>query len=79
MLIIKAEEFFNEKSAIAVWALTSPDNIAARRLFSSLNYEELTLNDVIRELGSKDAEKLLRRMIYWEGDIILRKKLKSKC
>jgi len=44
-------------------------------MFRSLDYQELDVEDVIRELGEEDAEKLLRRMIYWTGDIILRKKL----
>ena len=75
MLAKKAEDFFMSKNAVASWALTSPDNEGARKLFKRLGYEELTVNDVVRELGEINAEKLLRRMIYWEGDIILRKRL----
>ncbi|RLG93542.1 hypothetical protein DRO29_07620 [Candidatus Bathyarchaeota archaeon] len=74
-LVKKAEEFFFSKNAIASWALTDEDNIVARKMFRSLDYQELDVEDVIRELGEEDAEKLLRRMIYWTGDIILRKKL----
>ncbi|MHA1608662.1 MAG: GNAT family N-acetyltransferase [Candidatus Njordarchaeales archaeon] len=74
-LLITAENFFKEKGAKASWALTSPENIAAQRLFEKNGYRRVFLKELFQMLPVKDAEKLLRRMVYWEGDIIYHKPL----
>jgi len=74
-LIDVAEWFFRSKGAIKAWALTSPENIPTRKLFAKKGYVEISKAEVFKELGERDARKLLRRMIYWEGDVILKKEL----
>ncbi|MHA1590671.1 MAG: GNAT family N-acetyltransferase [Candidatus Njordarchaeales archaeon] len=74
-LLITAENFFKEKGAKASWALTSPENIAAQRLFEKNGYRRVFLKELFQMLPVKDAEKLLRRIVYWEGDIIYHKPL----
>ncbi|MHA1615772.1 MAG: GNAT family N-acetyltransferase [Candidatus Njordarchaeales archaeon] len=74
-LLITAEKFFLEKKASSAWALTTPENIAAQRLFEKNGYEKISLAYLYKVLPENDVQKLLRRMVYWEGDIIYHKKL----
>ena len=74
-LLKLAERWFSEKNVKYVWALTTPDNIAAQRFFLKHGYRTITKEDVFKLLGRKNAKRLLRRMVYWEGDIIFLKEL----
>ncbi|RLF92809.1 hypothetical protein DRN52_07405 [Thermococci archaeon] len=74
-LIQKAEEYFAKKNCVSVWALTDRENYKARKLFAGLGYKELKKDHVYDILGETAGKILLRRMIYWEGDIILHKPL----
>ncbi len=71
-LLSKAIEFLKENGIKAVWALTSPRNIATRFLFKKFGFKEFANPRELKEiLRSKDIGKLLYRMVYWRGDVIL--------
>jgi len=70
MLLRKAEKVMVEEGAIRFWALTGPDNIKTQRFFEKNNYRRVSIAEMKEILGSKNTKRLLRRMIYWEGDII---------
>lgn len=74
-LLKAAERWFIERGAICSWALTTRDNIAAQRFFLKHGYEVVTVEQIRKELGRRYAWKLLRRMVYWPGDVIFRKRL----
>jgi len=71
-LLSRAIEFLKEKRVKAVWALTSPQNFATRSLFKKFGFREFTSPKELKKiLSSKDIRKLLYKLVYWEGDIIL--------
>jgi len=74
-LLKLAEKWFAERNVKYIWALTTPDNIAAQRFFLKHGYKIVTKEEVFKLLGRKNAKRLLRRMVYWEGDIIFQKEL----
>lgn len=79
MLVSKSLEFLSEKGVKAVWALTSPNNTATRALFRKFGFHEFYNPMELRKLLSKrDIGKLLYKMIYWRGDIILYKPLREE-
>ncbi len=71
-LLERSIEFLRKKGVKAVWALTSPNNEATRALFRKFGFREFTNPRELREmLSSRDIGKLLYKMVYWKGDIIL--------
>ncbi|MEX2690748.1 MAG: GNAT family N-acetyltransferase [Candidatus Njordarchaeum guaymaensis] len=76
LLLQTALRYLEKRNIVGVWAVTSPENIAARRLFRKFNFVEFSDKKVLKRfLSSRDIRKLLRALVYWTGDIILYLKL----
>jgi len=74
-LLRKAEGILSREGAKRVWAITSPDNIKTRLFFEKNGYRRIPLDEMKKLLGSTNTKKFLRRMVYFEGDIIYMKVL----
>ena len=74
-LLKRAEETIKKDGAIRVWALTGPENIKTQKFFEKNGYQRITIEEMKKILGSTNTKRLLRRMIYYEGDIIFMKKI----
>ena len=73
LLLEKALSYLKEKNVKTVWALTSPSNKPTRNLFHKFQFEEIyNIKELRKFLSGKAVKKLLRRMVYWSGDIILK-------
>lgn len=72
-------EYLKSIGVDAAWALTDKDNIATRRLFKKMGFQEFKSPKELRGiLSRRERFSLLRWMIYWVGDVILYKPLQSK-
>ena len=76
LLLKHAENWIAEKGAKRVWAITGSYNIPTQKFFEKNNYRRMDIAEMKKILGSKNTKRFLRRMIYWEGDIIYMKELK---
>ncbi|MCR8454522.1 MAG: GNAT family N-acetyltransferase [Crenarchaeota archaeon] len=76
-LLKKAEEILYRRGARRIWAVTSPNNPKTRRFFEKNGYREVSTEIMKKTLGSNNTKKLLRRMVYFKGDIIHVKELSS--
>ena len=74
-LLKKAEEVTVQEKAERIWAITGPENIKTQRFFEKNGYHRVTIEEMRRILGSGNAKRFLRRMVYFEGDIIYMKEL----
>lgn len=71
-LLSKAIEFLRRSGVKAIWALTSPKNFATRHLFKKFGFREfLSPGELEGLLSLREIKKLLYKLVYWEGDVIL--------
>lgn len=75
-LMVRSLEFLKREGFEIVWAVTEQDNFASRGLFRKFGFSEILDPDyLLGELNNKDVIKLLDDLVYWDGDVIMRKKL----
>ncbi len=77
-LLRKAEAIMEREGALRFWALTGEENIKTQKFFEKNGYERITIQEMKRLLGGGGAKRLLRRMVYWEGDVIYCKRSKKE-
>lgn len=77
-LLRNAEIIMANENAARFWALTGADNIKARRFFEKNGYTKITVSEMKKIIGGRNTRRLLRRMVYWKGDIIYMKKCQQK-
>lgn len=74
-MLRQAEVIIGRNNAKRVWALTDPDNIKTQKFFEKNGYQRITIEEMKKILGSTNTKRLLRRMIYYKGDVIFMKKI----
>jgi len=77
-LLRSAEIIMISEGAWRFWALTGADNIKTQQFFEKNGYKRITVDEMKSLLGSRNTKRLLRRMVYWEGDIIYVKSVNKK-
>ncbi len=77
-LLREAEYIMCREGSKRFWALTSEDNKKTQRFFEKNGYGRVTIGEMKRILGGGNAKRLLRRMVYWSGDIIYMKPANKK-
>ena len=77
-LLARAENIMMKEGAQRFWAITGEDNTATRKFFEKNGYREVSVEGMKKLLGGRNTKKFLRRMVYWEGDVIYMKKAKKR-